>query len=186
MDVWTFTRDSFFSSVGLAPAASEHLRQRADIFVDAVLRLTPDHKAEVPVDVHGSALASAPLFVPGTRYHISLSKSAKSSWEAAVRILATAVLLDQHKVLDLSVNISVNALSVLLSQITSLTPEQQVVASGLLALKEASESPLYWPTTDELVKHTGLSADEVSRLLLSMSSKVVEYVPHCDGWRVLF
>lgn len=186
MDTWTFTADNFFSSVGLDAATASELHSRTDIFVDAALRLAPDWDIQQPSADVAPTYASAPLHIPGTRYHVSLTKAVKSAWHTAIRVAALAVLLHHKGLADLSINISVNALASLLAQITALTPEQRIMLDGIVSLKKISGSPMYWPTKDELATHTGFPITQVSNLLASLSSKAVEYVPHCDGWRVLF
>ena len=186
MDTWTFTVDDYFPSVGLDSTTSAELQSRADLFVEATLRLSPEWDIHRASSGPTQTYASAPLHIPGTRYHISLTKALKTAWHTAMRVAALAVLLHQKGLLDLSINISVNALASLFAQITALTPEQRIVVDGIVSLKKASGSPVYWPTKDELATQTGFPAAEISDLLASLSGKVVEYVPHCEGWRVLF
>jgi hypothetical protein len=185
MDTWAFTRDDFLSSAEVDTDVARQLRTQSDMLIEAFLRAVGEFQTEGPAGAPTLGLSAAPLLIPGTRYHVSLSKAAKASWKAAVRILATALLLHQQRLFDLAANVSVQTFFSLYEQLSHLTPEQHLVVESILALKRSSQSPLYWPAVDEVSTHSGLSLSECSNLLISMNGKVVEYVPHAEGWRVL-
>lgn len=180
--VFSVTSASLFESAGMSKADSAMVADCADIVMRAVLQ----ESIEVNTDSGDSPTTrlSAPLLIPGTRYHISLKKASAAAFWQAVRIVAGALLLQRLQLLELSVTFSVASMASILEQVKQLSEVEQRVVEAILSAKHEYGSLMYWPTAQEIAERSGLPEADTLQALTALSATVVEYNSDHGGWKL--
>ena len=182
---WSFDRNDIFTSIGLNHEDSELLQEKADDFIQAILNISPPDTIEQLGDSKNSTSSSAPLYVPGKRYHVNLSETAKFTLMSAAGFVADAYILHNLRLLDTVVYFSTIGIQTLISQATKLTDDQITILDTICKLKRKKRSPLYNPTTKQIADQLGLTQSEIRDSLASIQGKVVQYEPKKKTWNII-
>jgi hypothetical protein len=183
---WSFDRDDIFSSMGFSTDDNNLLKAKAEDFIRALQEVAPNLSVDHYESRKPTASSSAPLIIPGTKYHINLTSSSRFVLIGAVKIVASAYLLHNLRLLDLSISLSGLAIATLLTQITNLTEQQRTIIQTIYDLKRTRNSRLYWPTTEQIAEKMEETSDNIRDELMPLLHRVVEYDNDKKQWRTIW
>ncbi len=181
---WSFDRSDIFVTIGFSYEECNILQDKADDFIRAILNVSPSSVIELQERNKNSASSSAPLYIPGKRYHINLSESAKNTLISTVGLIADAYILHNLKLLDSSIYFSTIGIQNLITQTTKLTDRQRSILDTIYKLKRKKRSPLYCPTTKQIADQLGLTQGEIKDALIPIQGKVVQYEADKKTWNI--
>lgn len=182
---WSFGSTDIFTSIGFSSEDCKILNTKADDFIRAILKISPPNSIEQLDEAQTSASSSAPLYIPGKRYHLNLTATAKNTLTAATAFVANAYILHTLRLLDLAAFFSSTGIQALIAQITKLTDRQRLILDAICDLKRRNGSPLYWPTQEQVASKLHMTPTEIQNELTPIQGKVVQYDTENKTWRII-
>lgn len=184
---WSFNKNDLFVQMNLSPEEKEVLEPETEFFIGALLERYQNCETEVFEKETDTLVANKALLLPGKRYHLNLSAVAKETLLNALGIIANAFILNNSKLLDLTVIISVGGVIQLLNKIEKLDENERKIVDAILQLKKSSKSRPYWPKAEEIADKLKVTPDEIKEILPILSKKnIVQFESKGKKWRVCF
>lgn len=184
---WSFDENNLFDQLGLSSDEKEFLKPTVDEFIEAIIDGCQECETEIVEQEAGSHLSNKGFLIPGKKYHINLSSSAKEILLNALGIIANAFLLNSLKLLELTVIVSVGGVITLLNRIVKLDEQERKIVDAILHLKKSSKLRLYWPNTQEIAERLKLSPDVIGDTLLMLAQKnILQFESKKKEWRICF
>lgn len=182
---WSFDPTDVFASIGLDAEDCKILNAKADDFIRAILEISPPNSIEQLDKANSTVSSSAPLYIPGKRYHLNLSAMAKNTLTMTVAFVANAYILHALRLLDLAAFLSSTGIQSLIAQVTKLSVRQRNILDAICDLKRKNGSPLYWPTTEQIADKLHMTATEIQDELIPIQDKVIRYDIENKTWRII-
>lgn len=182
---WTVDEDSVIGELELDPGDVQLLREKTGSIVEAVLSLARMSPVAEP-KAKRRAAAVAPLFVPGSKYHLNVSRLMKSLAIGSIRVVAQAYILQRLHLCDFVVTFAGMGLVELVQRVSQLDGDQRALMEALYRTKRSSGVPAYWPSTDEVAAEAGVSPVDVRKALTPLVGRVLAFQPETDSWRIEF
>lgn len=182
---WSFDRTDVFASLGFGAQDCKILNTKADDFIRAILEISPPNTIEQLDKAKAAVSSSAPLYIPGKRYHLNLSATTKNTLIAATAFVAQACILHTLRLWDLTAVLSSTGIQSLMTQITKLSERQRIILDAICKLKRKNGSPLYWPTTEQIAHKLHMATTEIQDELKPIQDKVVQYNTENKTWRII-
>lgn len=182
---WSFDRTDVFASIGFNAQDCKILNTKADDFIRAILAISPPNNIEQLDESTTTVSSSAPLYIPGKRYHLNLSATAKNALTMAAAFVAQACILHTLRLWDLAAFLSGTGIQSLMTQITKLSERQRIILDTICKLKRKNGSPLYWPTTKQIADKLHLTTTQIQDELKPIQNKVVQYNIEKKTWHII-
>ena len=182
---WSFDRTDVFASIGFGAQDCKILNTKADDFIRAILEISPPNNIQQLDKAKATVSSSAPLYIPGKRYHLNISATAKNTLTMATAFVANAYILHTLRLLDLAAFLSSTGIQSLIVQVTKLSERQRIILDAICKLKRKNGSPLHWPTTEQIANNLHMTTTEIQDELIPIQDKVVQYNAENKTWRII-